>query len=130
METVPLPHNEADEIARAEQAVERSRLELARRVQVARWSGTRLLRSYKAELKPVLIGAAVVVGVTLVVASASALRTRRRSSSWLAPSRSSSPFVAAAKALGTWALRAAVRGVARELMTQAAARAQTPTAAQ
>ncbi|HVY25970.1 MAG TPA: hypothetical protein VHB79_05435 [Polyangiaceae bacterium] len=123
METVSLLDNEADQIARAEQALESSRVELARRVQVARGNGARLLQNHRAELKPVVIGAAVLVGVGLVAAGAKALRARRRGS-WLAPPRSSSPFVVAAKAVGTWALRAALRGVARELLNQAAARAE------
>jgi hypothetical protein len=121
METVSLLDNEADEIARAEQAVERSRLEVARSVQVARGRGERLLRGHRAELKPVLIGVAVLAGVAVVVVGASVLGKRRRRS-WRAPPPSSSPFVVAAKAVGTWALRSALRGLARELVTHAAAR--------
>jgi hypothetical protein len=127
METVSLLDNEADEILRAEQAVERGRVELARGVQVARGRGERLWRRSRAELKPVLIGVAVLAGVAVVAAGARALGKRRRTS-WLAPPPSSSPIVVAAKAVGTWALRAALRGVARELLTHAAVRAEASSA--
>jgi hypothetical protein len=125
MNNVSQPYNEAEEIARAEQAVEHGRLQLARRVWTRGNEGQ--MRQGHLELKPVLIGAAVVVGVALAAVGASLLRSRRRRA-WLAPSQKSSQWSTAAKSLGLWALRATVRTAARELVAQAAAHAQASTA--
>lgn len=117
MNIVSQPYNEAEEIARAEQAVEHGRWQTAPRLRTRGRDG-HVLQGHP-ELKPVLIGAAIVVGVALAAVGAAALRSRSRRA-WLAPSSSSSQWKTAAKSLGLWALRAAVRSVARELVAQVA----------
>lgn len=104
--------DEADELLRAELAVEQSRAELNRSLRRVNQSGERLLNRVRAELKPGMVVAAVAVGAIAVTGAVVALARRsRRRNNWFAPEPPST-LGAVAKTVGLWALRLAARNVA------------------
>jgi hypothetical protein len=108
--------NEADELLRAELAVEESKAELNRSLRRVSQSSERLLNRVSAELKPGLVIAGVVVGVVALTGVTVALvRRRTRRYDWLAPERPSA-LGTVAKAVGLWALRQAARSGAQALL--------------
>lgn len=112
MEPMHTANNDADELLRAELAVERSRAELNRSLQRASQSGEQLLHRVRAELKPgLVIGAAAVGAVALTGVAVALARRTRRTNHWFQPQQASA-LGAVAKAVGIWALRLAARKVA------------------
>jgi hypothetical protein len=109
--------NESEELLRAELDVKESRAELARSLRQVGKTGENLLRRAKAELKPGLVIAAVVVGTVAIAGAAVVLTRRGRKPGWLAPQRAST-FGVVAKAVGLWALRIAARKAAQELVAR------------
>jgi hypothetical protein len=106
---------EADELHRAELAVEQSRAELNRSLRRVSQSGEQLLNRVRAELKPGMVIAAVAVGAVVLTGAAVALARRsRRRGHWFAPAQPSTLGVVA-KSVGLWALRLAARNVALAL---------------
>jgi hypothetical protein len=121
--------NEADELLRAELAVEQSKAELNRSLRRVGQSSQRLLNRVQAELKPGLVLAGVAVGaVALTGVTIALVRGRARRSRWLAPQQPSALSMVA-KAVGLWALRLAARSAAQALVARledSAASPQTP----
>lgn len=110
--------NEADELLRAELAVEQSRAELNRSLRRVSQSSERLLNRVQAELKPGLVIAGVVVGaVALTGVTVALVRGRARKNRWLAPEQPSALGVLA-KTVGLWALRLAARSAAQALVAR------------
>jgi len=110
--------NEADELLRAELAVEESRAELTRSLRQVGKSSENLLHRVQAELKPTIVIAAAVVGAVAVTGALVALARRgRHHRGWLMPQQPSALGVAA-KAVGLWALRLAARSVAQALVAR------------
>jgi hypothetical protein len=110
--------NEADELLKAELAVEESKAQLNRSLRRVSRSSERLLNRVSAELKPGLVIAGVVVGVVALTGVTVALvRGRRRRHDWLAPERPSA-LGTVAKAVGLWALRQAARSAAQALVAR------------
>ncbi len=118
MEPMHTATNEADELLRAELAVEQSRAELNRSLRRVSQSGEKLLTRVQDELKPGLVIAAAVVGAVALTGAAVALARRSgRKNHWFAPERPSTLGVVA-KAVGLWALRMAARKVALEVVAR------------
>ena len=118
MEAMNSTTNEADELLRAELAVEQSRAELNRSLRRVSQSSERLLNRVQAELKPGMVVAAVAVGaVALTGALVLLVRRREQKHQWLMPARPSAAAVAA-KTLGLWALRLAARSAAQALVAR------------
>ena len=114
--------NEADELRKAELAVEESRAELNRSLRRVSQSGEELLDRVRAELKPGMVIAAVAVGAVALTGIAVALARRsRRNHHWFAAERPS-PVGVIAKSVGVWALRLA----ARQLAVAVVARLEEP----
>lgn len=109
---------EADELLKAELAVEQSRAELNRSLRRVSQSSERLLNRVQAELKPGLVIAGVVVGAAALTGVTVALvRSRSRKQRWQAPEQPSTLGVLA-KTVGIWALRLAARSAARALVAR------------
>ena len=114
--------NDFDRTSDVEQAardVEQRKLDLSRSIQQVEKSGERMARRLSHELKPVLIGAAVVAGAALLVGVAALLARRRPRERWLAPARPSAAG-AVARTLGLALLRLAGQQVARALAERVA----------
>jgi hypothetical protein len=130
MQLTSRPSNEAEEIERAEQAVELSKRELNRRLELARRSGEHLLAQYRDRLKPLAIVAAAAVGVVAVgVLVVTAVRRHRGRGGWLSPANSQpSRLGQVLKTAGIWLLRRALTYAAQQLIehTAASASAMTP----
>lgn len=110
--------NEADELLRAELAVEQSKADLNRSLRRVSRSSERLLNRVSAELKPGLVIAGVVVGaVALTGVTVALVRGRARKNRWLAPEQPSTLGVLA-KTVGLWALRLAARSAAQALVAR------------
>lgn len=110
--------NDADELSRAELAVEQSKAELNRSLRRVSRSSERLLNRVSAELKPGMVIAGVVVGVvTLTGVTVALVRGRARRREWLAPERPSALGMVV-KAAGLWALRVAARSAAQALVAR------------
>lgn len=110
--------NEADELLRAELAVEQSKADLNRSLRRVSRSSERLLNRVSAELKPGMVIAGVVVGVVALTGVTVALvRGRGRKHRWLEPQQPSALGVVA-KTLGLWALRVAARSAAQALVAR------------
>jgi hypothetical protein len=110
--------NEADELLRAELAVEQSKADLNRSLRRVSRSSERLLNRVSAELKPGMVIAGVVVGVVALTGVTVALvRSRGRKPRWLEPHQPSALGVVA-KTLGLWALRLAARSAAQALVAR------------
>lgn len=141
MGTTHIATNEADELLRAELAVEQSRAQLNRSLRRVSQSSERLLNRVQAELKPGMVIAGVVVGAALLTGVTVALvRRRTRANRWLAPEQPSALGVLG-KTVGLWALRLAARSAAQALVARlqaletetapaSVAAARTPSAAQ
>ena len=128
--------NDAEELRRAELAVEESRAELNRSLRRVSQSSERLFNRVRAELKPgVVIGAATVGAIAVTGAAVVLARRSRRTNHWFAPPTQSTLGVVA-KSVGLWALRLAARNVALAVVARleqpepAAPAAQSPSAAQ
>ncbi len=117
MEQMRTTTNQADELSRAELAVEESRAELTRSLRQVGKTSENLLHHVQAELKPGLVVAAAVVGAVALTATVVALTRRGRQRRWLAPQAPSTLGVVA-KALGLWALRFAARSAAQALVAR------------
>jgi hypothetical protein len=129
MGTMHTATNEADELLKAELAVEQSKADLNRSLRRVSRSSERLLNRVSAELKPGLVIAGVVVGVVALTGVTVALvRGRSRRAVWLTPERPS-VLGTVAKTLGLWALRFAARSAAQALVARLEERAPgTPAA--
>jgi len=108
--------NEADELMRAEQAVQESRAELTRSLRQASKTSKNVLRRVQAELKPGVVIAAAVVGAVAVTGVVVVL-SRRGRQRWIAPQQPT-PLGVVAKAVGLWALRFAARRAAQALVAR------------
>lgn len=117
MEPMHTTTNEADELLRAELAVEQSRAELNRSLRRVSQNGEKLLQRVQAELKPGLVIGVAVVGALALTGVSVALARRNKKSHWLAPEQPST-FGVVAKAVGLWALRLAARNVAQALVAR------------
>jgi hypothetical protein len=118
MGTMHTATNEADELLKAELAVEQSKAELNRSLRRVSQSSERLLNRVQAELKPGLVIAGVVVGaVALTGMTVAFMRSRARKDRWLAPEQPSTLGVLA-KTVGLWALRLAARSAAQALVAR------------
>ena len=139
MKAMQTATNDADELRRAELAVEQSRAELNRSLRRVSQSGEQLLNRVRTELKPGLVIAAAAVGAVAVTGAAIALARRsRKKSQWFAAQPPSTLGVVA-KSVGLWALRLAARNVALAVVARLeqqqqpepmASAARTPSAAQ
>ena len=110
--------NDADELQRAELAVEESRAELNRSLRRVSQTGEQLLKQVRAEIKPGMAIAAAAVGAVVVTGAAIALvRRSRRRSHWFAAQPPSTLGVVA-KSVGLWALRLAARNVAAAVVAR------------
>jgi hypothetical protein len=126
MHPLAASNNEADEIERAEQAVQETRAELARSLQRVGDTGRRLVHEFGHELKPTLVVVAVVAGAAaLVGVTAALLRRGRRRHHWLT-AESPPALVQTAKGVGLWALRLVARRVAQEVASRLAEPAPPP----
>ena len=113
-------NNEADEIGRAELAVQESRAELARSLRRVGKTGQRLAHDFGQELKPTLVVVAAVVGAAAVAGVVTAIvRGSKRGNGWLAH-ESPSALARVAKGAGLWALRLVARRVAQEVASRLA----------
>lgn len=129
MGTMHTATNEADELLRAELAVEQSKAELNRSLRRVSQSSERLLNRVRAELKPGLVIAGVVVGAVALTGVVVALARRRSPGArWLAPERPSALGVLA-KTAGLWALRFAARSAAQALVARLDEQQPPPPAA-
>lgn len=118
MGTMHTATNEADELLKAELAVEQSKAELNRSLRRVSRSSERLLNRVSAELKPGMVIAGVAVGaVVLTGVTVAFVRSRARRNRWLAPEQPSTLGVLA-KTLGLWALRLAARRAAQALVAR------------
>jgi hypothetical protein len=125
MKAMQTATNDADEVRKAELAVEESRAELNRSLRRVSESGEHLLNRVRAEIKPGLVIAAAAVGAVAVTGAVVALARRsRRKSHWFAAPPPSTLGVVA-KSVGLWALRLAARNVAAAVV----ARLEQPDAA-
>ena len=109
--------NDADELQRAELAVEESRAELNRSLRRVSQTGEQLLKQVRAEIKPGMAIAAAAVGAVVVTGAAIALVRRSRRSHWFAAQPPSTLGVVA-KSVGLWALRLAARNVAAAVVAR------------
>lgn len=108
------------EVERAAREVERRKRELSRSLERVEASSERIAQRLGNELKPALVGVAVVAGAAAVVgAVVLAVRGRRRQH-WLAPSRPSA-LGALARSVGVAALRLAAQHAARAVAQRLAA---------
>ena len=118
MGTMRTANTETDELLEAEIAVEQSPAELNRSLRRVSQSSEQLLNRVRAELKPGLVIAGVVVGAAALTGVAVAVaRSRARKHRWLAPEQPSTLGVLA-KTVGLWGLRLAARGAARALVAR------------
>jgi hypothetical protein len=136
MKAMQTATNDADELRRAEVAVEESRAELNRSLRRVSQSGEQLLNRVRAELKPGMVIAAAAVGAVALTGAAVALARRsRRKRVWFAAQPPSTLGVVA-KSVGLWALRLAARNVALAVVARleqpdlAVPVAQAPSGAQ
>jgi hypothetical protein len=108
------------EVEQATREVERRKRELARSLERVEASSERIAQRLGNELKPALVGVAVVAGAAAVVgAVVLAVRARRRHH-WLAPSRPSA-LGALARGVGVSVLRLAAQHAARVVAQRLAA---------
>ena len=99
----------SDEVKQAEREVELRKADLSMRLRRAGESGERMARRLGDQLKPALVGVAVVGGAALLVGAVVLMARRRRHVGWSAPRRAST-----ASALLQSAGLALVRLVARQ----------------
>jgi hypothetical protein len=79
----------SEEVKQAEREVEARKAELSLRLRHAGESGERMARRLGEQLKPALVGIAVVGGAALLVGAVVLVARRRRHSGWSGPGRAS-----------------------------------------
>jgi hypothetical protein len=104
-----------DEVKKAEREVEQRKAELALRLRRAGENGERMARRLGDQLKPALIGVAVVGGAALLVGAVVLVTRRPRPVAWSAPERASNGS-ALVRSAGLALLRLVARQVAVALV--------------
>ena len=136
MKAMQTATSDAEELRRAELAVQESRAELNRSLRRVSQSGEQLLNRVRAELKPGVVIAAAAVGALVVTGAAVALARRSRTKSHWFAAEPPSKLGIVAKSVGLWALRLAARNIASAVVARleqpesAALAAQNPSGAQ
>ena len=110
-----------EEVKQAEREVERRKAELSLRLRRAGESGERMARRLGEQLKPALVGIAVVGGAALLVGAVVLVARRRRRVVWSTPERASR-----ASALVQSAGLALLRLVARQVAVAVVRRVAPP----
>lgn len=116
------------DVERAEREVERRKAELSLSLQEVGKSGEQMARRFGHQLKPVLVGVAVVAGVAVLVGVTALVARRRRPVSWLAPQPSA--FSITLRTVGIGFLRVVAQHAARTLAQRISAAALEATPAE